>query len=246
SIGLLFYGTFSIGGLGASEKEDAKTVDLISELSGKGWLDEIQVSVNTPQPGTDFYHTALESGFLKKNLRYNDFDGNGHVVVEYPHYQADRIQAMFQNALAAFDKGREAADGDSFLTAAQGSFEQIASNSKVLVMRSVRPWMIKFILQALKNRSSAADLLCQKNVEEDFRSDPHVRHTFAYSGGFFSRESITPELIQQLRGNRYDSILIPMANNHLPGYQNVIDTARDIQPSRLLGVYQDGQIQPLS
>lgn len=247
TLGLLFYGTFSIGGLGASEEEDAKTVDLIAELSAKGWLDEIQVSVNTPQPGTDFHHTALEKGFLSNNLHYNDFDGNEHVVVDYPHYKADRIHAMFQNALAAFDKGKETANGDSFLTAAQESFGQIAPNSKILVMRSVRPWMIQFILQALGTyRSSVTDLLCQNNVEEDFRVSPHVRQTYAYGGGFFSREEIAPELIRQLRGNRYDSILIPMANNHLPGYQNVIDTARDIGPQRLLGVYPDGRVLNLA
>ena len=42
-----------------------------------------------------------------------------------------------------------------------------------------------------------------------------------------------------------DFILIPMANNHVQGYQNVIEVAHKIHPKSLLGVYPDGTIQSL-
>ena len=43
SIGMLFYGTISVGGLGSDKDEDQKTIDLVYDLAAKGWLDEIQV-----------------------------------------------------------------------------------------------------------------------------------------------------------------------------------------------------------
>ncbi len=80
SLGMLFYGTISIGGLGSSQEEDQKTVDLVYEMASKGWLDEIQVSINTPQPGTDFYNSCMEESLLPASTSWEGFDGNGQVV----------------------------------------------------------------------------------------------------------------------------------------------------------------------
>ena len=51
---MMFYGTISVGGLGSSPEEDQKTVDLVYELASNGLMQEIQVSINTPQPGNRF------------------------------------------------------------------------------------------------------------------------------------------------------------------------------------------------
>ena len=83
-IGMRFYATISVGGLGSSPEEDQKTVDLVYELASKNLIHEIQVSINTPQPGTDFYNSCIEKGLLKTETDNEGFDGNGHVVVEYP------------------------------------------------------------------------------------------------------------------------------------------------------------------
>ena len=89
--------------MGSDTTEDKKTVDLVYDLASKGWLDEIQVSINTPQPGTDFYHSCAEESLIPLLNDWDGFDGNGHVVVNYPHYPAEEIQASFKNALKAFD-----------------------------------------------------------------------------------------------------------------------------------------------
>ncbi|MBI4382810.1 MAG: radical SAM protein [Nitrospinae bacterium] len=240
SLGMTFYGTFSMGGLGSSEEEDQKTADLIGELSGKGLLDEIQVSINTPQPGTDFYRTALKESYLRPAGDWADFDGNGHVVVDYPHYKADRIQSMFQKALSAFDSGKKISARETFMAGAERSFEQIPPDSRVLVLRSVRSWMVLLLVEALKRRQARVDALGQDSVLPELTANPLIDRSYSYGDGFFSARSAPAPLVSQLKENRYDFAVLPMANNHLDGYQNVREVARLIHPKRTLGVYPDG------
>ncbi len=247
TLGMMFYGTFTVGGLGSSEKEDQKTVDLIYELASAGLLDEVQVSINTPQPGTDFYNTAVNNSYLLPIAEWAGFDGNGHVMVEYPHYKSGQIRTMFQKALTAFDRGKSAFMTAPFTQAVTVSLERIPPNSSVLVLRSARQWMILPILEALhQQRGVKADLLGQDIVLKELQNNPHLKHTYSYGDGFFLAESIPAQLMARLRGNRYDFVLVPMANNHLQGYQNVLEVAGCIQPKTVLGIYPDGAIKPIS
>lgn len=245
SLGMVFYGTFTIGGLGSSESEDQKTVDLIYELSSQGLLDEVQVSINTPQPGTDFYNTVKNS-YLRPASDWAEFDGNGHVMVDYPHYKDKQIQSMFQKALSAFDRGRETFMAKPFTQAVATALQQIPQNANVLVLRSARQWMILLVLDALNLHCGIkTDILGQDAVLDELRSNPHTRQVYSYGDGFFSAASIPAGLIDRLRTNQYDFVLIPLANNHLQGYQNVIEVARRTHPKNILGIYPDGKIQSL-
>ena len=247
SIGFVFYATFSVGGLGSSREEDQKTVDLIYELTRQGLLDEVQVSINTPQPGTDFYKSCVENSYLKTGIEWQDFDGNGHVVVDYPHCPAEEIQKMFKKALEAFDRGKSDANASQFLTAAKTSSKIIPDHSRVLILRSVRPWMIHLILQSLDPlKNSTVDLLGQDVVMDDLQGNPRVNQLYSYGQGFFSADTFPSTLADQLIANHYDFILVPMANNHLDGYQNVLEVAHLIQPKKLLAVFPEGTFQELN
>ncbi|MEC7641856.1 MAG: radical SAM protein [Nitrospinota bacterium] len=244
-LGMLFYGTISVGGLGSNEDEDGKTVDLVHELSHRGLLDEVQVSVNTPQPGTDFYHQAREQALLAPDLQWADYDGNGHVVIDYPHYSAKKIRKKFDDALAAFDQGKERTRSAAFLEKARRSFGQFPKQSRVLVLRSARSWMIHLILEALADlRGIHADLLGQDQATVDFQ--PKVNHYYTYGDGFFSADALPLGISGQLRNNAYDFALLPMANNHLAGYQNVIEVACMAQPKSIFGIYPDGEVRFLN
>jgi len=119
NIGMLFYGTISVGGLGSSPEEDQKTVDLVYELASNGLMQEIQVSINTPQPGTDFYNSCVEKNLIKTQVTNDKFDGNGHVVVEYPNYCAEEIQNKQHEALDAFDRGKAKIGAKTFMDIAK-------------------------------------------------------------------------------------------------------------------------------
>ena len=240
-IGMRFYATISVGGLGSSPEEDQKTVDLVYELASKNLIHEIQVSINTPQPGTDFYNSCIEKGLLKTETDNEGFDGNGHVVVEYPNYRAEQIQEKQREALTAFDFGKAKANASSFMDTAKRSLQSIPENSNVLILRSARPWMIQNIIEAMNQyRKIRVDLLGQDAVIEELKCNPGVKHTYSYGDGFFSPDTIDSYLIEQLNNKAYDFVLLPMANNHLEGYRNVIEVARLIEPKFILGVYPEG------
>ena len=243
SLGMLIYGTISIGGLGSSREEDQKTVDLVYEMSSKGWLDEIQVSINTPQPGTDFYNSCVEKSLLSPATNWEGFDGNGQVVVHYPHYPAEEIQSSFKKALSAFDLGKEKSQSGTFSNNAKSSFNLIPEGARVLVLRSVRNWMVRLILENLNNN---VDLLGQDVSAKDLEDLAGLNQIYSYGSGFFSAESISTDLIETLRNEQYDFILVPVANNHLQGFQNVIEVAQQIDPENIFYVYPEGRLQPAS
>jgi len=243
SLGMLIYGTISIGGLGSSREEDQKTVDLVYEMASKGWLDEIQVSINTPQPGTDFYNSCVEKSLLSPATNWEGFDGNGQVVVHYPHYPAEEIQSSFKKALSAFDLGKEKSQSGTFSNNAKSSFNLIPEGARVLVLRSVRNWMVRLILENLNNN---VDLLGQDVSAKDLEGLAGLNQIHSYGSGFFSAESISTDLIEKLRNEQYDFILVPVANNHLQGFQNVIEVAQQIDPENIFYVYPEGRLQPAS
>ena len=241
SIGMLFYGTISIGGLGSDKDEDQKTVDLVYDLAAKGWLDEIQVSINTPQPGTDFYDSCVEESLIPESNDWEGFDGNGHVVVNYPHYPAEEIQASFRNALTAFDLGKGKAQEQAFAENTNTSI--IPARSRILILRCVRSWMIRLILENLHPKNKA-DVLGQDISLNDLKDISGLEEFYSYGSGFFAAESFTSELIQELKDRQYDLVLIPVANNHLEGFQNVLEVAHLIEPANISYVYPEGRIQP--
>ncbi len=240
-LGLMFYGTISVGGLGSSEDEDKKTIDLVYDLTSLGLLDEVQVSINTPQPGTDFYETVKEKGWLKNIESYDDFDGNGQVCVNYPHYPAEKIQASFKAALAAFDTGKEKARSASLKSELEKSLESILPGSRVLTLRSVRTWMISILLDTLKNKAGQpTDLLGQNVILDQFSEHPAVEKTYSYGEGFFSPEQFPADLEKNIQQAAYDWVIVPMANRHLEGYENALEVARRLGAANLLGVFADG------
>ena len=240
SIGMLFYGTISIGGLGSDKDEDQKTVDLVYDLAAKGWLDEIQVSINTPQPGTDFYDSCVEESLIPESNDWEGFDGNGHVVVNYPHYPAEEIQASFRNALNAFDLGKGKAQEQAFAENTNTSI--IPARSRILILRCVRSWMIRLILENLHPKNKA-DVLGQDISLNDLKDISGLEEFYSYGSGFFAAESFTSELIQELKDRQYDLVLIPVANNHLEGFQNVLEVAHLMEPVNISYVYPEGRIQ---
>ncbi len=242
-IDMRFYATISVGGLGSSPKEDQKTVDLVYELASKGLIHEIQVSINTPQPGTDFYNSCIEKNLLKAQITNEGFDGNGHVVVEYPNYSAEQIQNKQREALAAFDRGKTKADATLFIDVAKESLNKIPENSNVLVLISARNWLIQNIIVAMNQyRKTRVDILGQDTLIEELHSNPGVVSVYSYGNGFFSAETMEPYLIEKLISKSYDYILVPMANNHLEGYRNVLKVAQLIEPKVILGVYPEGNV----
>jgi radical SAM superfamily enzyme YgiQ (UPF0313 family) len=100
SIGMKMYGTFTFGAPESNREEDLKTVRLIKYLLEEALLDDLQISICTPQPGTPFHQMAKERGFLLTE-DWVQFDGV-RAVVSYPDYPAQEIEEVFALANGVF------------------------------------------------------------------------------------------------------------------------------------------------
>jgi hypothetical protein len=54
------------------------------------------------------------------------------------------------------------------------------------------------------------------------------------------------DLIEKLKNVQYDFVLVPIANNHLQGFQNVLEVAQQIDLENVFYVYPEGRLQPVS
>lgn len=99
-IGLKTYGTFMIGMPGASKEIDLKTTLYIEKMILDGVLDNAQISICTPQPGTPFYESAKAEKYIIED-DYRNFDGGRHSVVSYPGYDNKSIESVFVSAYRA-------------------------------------------------------------------------------------------------------------------------------------------------
>ena len=93
--------------------------------------------------------------------------------------------------------------------------------------------------------NNKADVLGQDASLGDLNDLPGLDKFYSYGSGFFTIESIPSKLIKELKDKQYDLVLIPLANNHLDGYQNVLEVAHLIQPEKISYVYPEGFIQPI-
>ena len=121
----------------------------------------------------------------------------------------------------------------------------IPDGASVLVLRSARNWMIRLILENL-NKEANVDLLGQNVSAKDLEDLQGLNQIYSYGTGFFSAESMPADLIEKLKNVQYDFVLVPIANNHLQGFQNVLEVAQQIDPENVFYVYPEGRLQPVS
>jgi glycosyltransferase involved in cell wall biosynthesis/radical SAM superfamily enzyme YgiQ (UPF0313 family) len=91
--GLKTYGTFMIGMPGSSKETDLGTASYIEKMVLNGLLDNVQISICTPQPGTPFYEFARSKNYIITD-DYSRFDGGLTSVISYPGYKAKSIEAV--------------------------------------------------------------------------------------------------------------------------------------------------------
>lgn len=96
-IGLKTYGTFMIGMPGSSKDIDLKTSSYIEKMILEGLLDNVQISICTPQPGTPFYDFARERKYIISD-DYERYDGGMSSVVSYPGYSNKSIESVMNFA----------------------------------------------------------------------------------------------------------------------------------------------------
>ena len=226
-IGIKVYGTFTVGGRGATEAEDRKTVALMARLIGDDLLSDCQVSICTPQPGAPFYAWAEREGLLR-HVDWRRFDGGDAAVLSLPGYPAERITAMRAEALAAYDTARRRRDRAVFERNWKVSAAAIAPRPRrVLLFRSVRNWVLEFLLQGIAGSWGArAGLLTNDAGMRAPATDGAGVEMFVIPGsGFLRAEDVGDDTLNRMRAFGADLVLVPTAGERLQGYANIVEIA---------------------
>ncbi len=91
SAGLKTYGAFTFGALGSTRDSDSDTIRSIKKLISDDLIDNLQMSICTPQPGTPFYKFVKENNLLA-TCDFDRFDGGNFAVVNYHDYRKEDIE----------------------------------------------------------------------------------------------------------------------------------------------------------
>ncbi|MBU1487814.1 radical SAM protein [bacterium] len=246
-IGLKVYGTFTIGAPGSDRHEDEKTTRLIKEIAEEGLLNDLQVSMCTPQPGTPFFKWAEANGCLvTKN--WKKYDGAQMSVVSYPDYSDKEIYEVYQQTLSAYDLGREEKRREAFLKTGQSQWPGLGLKKakKILVMRSTRMWHVNLSLSALSCyfKNVRLDVLAQPIVKEKLRENPQVNKIYLYQEGFFDLEKMDKDLLGHLRREDYDFVVVLYNDYCGRGYEEVGKIARAISKDVLV-IKPGGEIEKI-
>lgn len=89
-IGIKTSGAFMIGNIGETEETVRETINFAKKLN----VDTVSFYVASPYPGTEFYNTAKEKGYLRKGLRWKDFSliiGQAKPPLNLPGMTSQRI-----------------------------------------------------------------------------------------------------------------------------------------------------------
>lgn len=242
-LGLHFYGTFTIGGWGSTRDEDLKTGRLIEDTAARGLLNDLQMSINTPQPGTPFYKKAKEAGYLLTE-DWHRYDGGRQSVVSYPNYPAEEIVRTYDDVLRHYDRGLYRRNRELFHKNFTETFGRNGWHGarRVLVLRSTRMWHVKLTVENLRASGVEVTLLGQERIREDLPEVSGIQGFYSYGNGHMHPDSIDRELMMVLRDQSYDLVLVLYNNQSGRSYENVRKVARAIVGDRVAAVAYDGSL----
>jgi len=244
-VGMKVYGTFTLGGKGASEKEDKKTIGLMAELIESYPLYDCQVSICTPQPGTPFFDWAKSQGLLD-TMDWSRFDGGEDAVLSLPGYPADRIRQMRKEALKAYDIARRTRDKKLFNENWSASVLKLGfSPKRVLVFRSSRDWHLDSCFKSiLDSWDCELIFVCHEKFAEDYQSRfPRIKLAPVSDPGFLNWDRLDRTTRKELKDFKPDLTLIPSNTLHCRSYGNVERIASESNSKRIMFINACGELR---
>lgn len=242
-IGLKIYGTFTIGAKGSTFEADLETGRLLQQYVAAGLIKDVQVSINTPQPGTPFYKWAEKNNYLltKDWLKY---DGGLFSVVDRPEYPAERVEAAFQNVLSMYDKGLEKREYNILKAKFIEQLKKIDFKiQNLILLRSNRMWQINIFIEAVKafDENIKIDIIGQSIVKDSLTKNNRIKKIFYYDDGFFNFEKFIKN--QELVGlkSKYTAAVVFYNNETGSGYEEVQKIAGNISEN-YIEVFSLGKI----
>ncbi|MBU1487555.1 B12-binding domain-containing radical SAM protein [bacterium] len=219
-VGLKMYGTFLIGAPGSTKEDDEKTVRLLKRLIDERLLWSFQISICTPQPGTQFFKWAKEKGYLL-DVNWYKFDGGNCAVVSYPDYPANEIESVFRGAEKMYDYNKLLRFREN-KSKIKDELSKIGNYNRGLVVRSVP---IEFFKEVCTVLNKSLRLLCQEGVTDDLKGI--FKDTLVIKEGSINIDTLDLRLREGLK-SEIDYCLIPVKNTKGQGYENVVDAFKQM------------------
>ena len=243
-IGISVYGTFTVGLRGADYEKDIETGEMLKSYVKSGWIKDVQVSINTPQPGTPFYKWADENGFILTK-DWNKYDGGARAVVDRPNYRHFMVEKAFKNVLACYDEGLYLRNHHQLESSIISSLKFLRLDmKKVLIFRSNRMWQIKILILALKKyrEDLIIDIIAQPEVIDELKNNGSINKVFNYDAGFFNEKNFFGLFSEEELKNVYDEIFVPINNKTSAGYESIYNISERIS-DKILTMFPDGKIE---
>ena len=92
--GIKNWGYFIIGLPGETDETVQETIELAKKLP----VDLALFHIAGPYPGTPFHQEALERGWLRPGMRWEEVDMDRSTVLDYPQMPAERIEYWARRA----------------------------------------------------------------------------------------------------------------------------------------------------
>lgn len=234
-VGIDMYGTFTFGGPGSDRIEDAKTLELIRSLMAEGLLRRIQMSINTPQPGTPFHDWAAKNGYLVAR-EWDDYDGGNNVVIEYPHYSASAIRESYAASFHSYDEGMQAYWRPRLETGLDALLGRLPRLGRVLLTRTSRFWHFTAVLERLKRCHPGVHctVLASRSSAEALRGHAGIDRIVLFADDFFDMFRAGEEIERIVKTERFDAAIALYSDFAGTGYDRVNELiARVLSPYRL-------------
>ncbi len=243
-VAIKMFGTFTLGGRGANEEEDRKTVHLMADLIKSDLLCDCQISICTPQPGTPFFDWAKTEGLLD-TVDWNRFDGGEDAVISMPGYPAEKIKEMRKSALVAYDNARRTRDKKLFADNWPRYAKKISpAPRKILLFRSSRDWHLDNCFESiLKTWNCEVMFLCHSDyVDEYQRRFPAIKLVTANDPGFLNWDTLGESVQRALVDYGADLALIPSNTLHCRSFGNVMNIAEKSQAQNIKFINACGEL----
>ncbi|MEW5694024.1 MAG: radical SAM protein [Candidatus Hydrogenedentota bacterium] len=235
-VGIDMYGTFTFGGQGSTLKEDTRTLDLIYRLISEGLLRRIQMSINTPQPGTSFYNWADKHNYIiSKN--WDDYDGGNNVVIEYPHYKRSEIEKVYSESFRRYDQGMIHYWAPKVDQNIDNLLKKLPVLKKVLILRTSRIWHFNKVLGMIKTLypDSQVYVLTSKRSKNELVDNINITRLIVFDSDFLDIYRLNDEIIDLITSERFDLAIALYSDFAGTGYDHINEFV-----SRVISTYRFG------
>jgi len=240
-LGIKTHLTFTFGLPGETKETIQKTIDYALELDPTN----LQFSILSPFPGSEYYRIAKEKGYLLTE-NWADFNGSRKAVVRTEHLTAQDLEEALCRAYETWHKHRLKRCFEDLHANLGARLNELNLDTvrEILLVRSSfmdhTNAALKVINQTLPK--SRITVLAQPMVEAELRKNKLIDEVFLYKTGWLDPQNADKELIASIRKRQFDLLVLLFHNESHLGYEDVLSLIKLFGAEHNLGFDTQGKV----